>query len=686
MRARDVSVCAIAFCLLAPGCAPDDGVPPVYVARLDAGSPNDLASDRSVRVDVPRRDASADILADTATDAAADALAGDAGPRRCTVTPSAEPFRSPALRLHWRATAGMPFAGADQVCSTPVVADIVRGSPDDEAIPEVAFMTFSCEAGYPRSALRVISGRAPHRLLWSQNGVGAPNDERAPFALRWDGHPAVGDLDGDPANGLEVVAITARFGLAAFRSDGQLYWQSVEPLTGVNGANPSISLADLDGDGVAEVIAGGAVVNGRTGVVRWQAATRGTNGQGPLSVVVDLDGDGSLEVITGSAVYDALGRPRFRMGTGEGFAAVGDLLDASGSAGADGLPEVAVMAAGTLTLYDGRSGAARWSATLQGVSALGGAPTVADFDGDGHAEVGVAGGNRYTLFDPDCRAVGPECLAVGVRWATVTEDTSSNVTSSTVFDFNGDGASEVVYNDEERFMVLDGRTGRVVFEDWNPSQTRTEQAIVADADGDGQADIVFGANQCVAFAGNTIPAALVAAQRVPGLEIWTSGDGSWVAARPLWNEHGYHIDNINDDGTIPRREAPSWRTHNTFRLNRARDRALLAPDLASTPETTTCGLGVATVCSTVRNEGDAPVGAVGVGVYDRAPAMPGAVRLGLGATTRVLAPGQSERVCVEIPAPPVDTRVWVRVDDGGAARECDEADNVIDVAVSCGPA
>ena len=66
---------------------------------------------------------------------------------------------------------------------------------------------------------------------------------------------------------------------------------------------------------------------------------------------------------------------------------------------------------------------------------------------------------------------------------------------------------------------------------------------IAVIDNDGQADIVFGANQCAAFAGNTIPAAEQATQRVPGLEIWTSGDGSWVAARPLWNEHGYHIDN-----------------------------------------------------------------------------------------------------------------------------------------------
>ncbi len=683
----------IASVVLLAGCATEEAVVVADSgARRDAGSSTtDASSDLG-----PTTDVSIDATTDpdvaspadgsTATDSPAardGSTTGDAGPRRCTVTPSPEPFRNPALRLHWRASMGTPFEGIDQVCSTPVVADIVREPAGQPAVPEVAFMSFSCMGGNRQAVLRVLSGRAPHRLLWSQNGFSAPNTTTAAYGLRWDCHPAVADLDGNLNNGLEVAVVTAAGGMAAFRANGALYWRSAEPLSGMTGPNPAVNIADLNGDGVPEVIGGGAVLNGRNGNVVWQATTQGLNGQGPLSVVADLDGDGTLEVITGSAVYDVSGRQRFRMGNGEGFAAVGDILDAMGRSGHDGVPEVAVVAGGALTLYDGRTGASRWTARLQGTSGQGGAPTVADFDGDGEAEVGVAGGNRYTLFDPGCTAAGGGCLAANVRWATVTEDTSSAVTSSTVFDFNGDGASEVVYNDEERFMVLDGRDGRIVFSDWNPSQTRTEQAIVADADGDGQADILFGANQCAAFAGDTIPMAMQATQRVPGLEIWSSGDGSWVASRAIWNEHGYHIDNVNDDGSVPRREAPGWRTHNTFRLNRASGRELLAPDLAGMPETPTCAGNVATVCVTVRNEGDANVGDVSVGVYDGPPAT--GMRLGRASTTRVLMPGQSERVCVMIPATSVGRRVYARVDDGGAARECDEDDNVSEVTVDCGP-
>lgn len=45
-----------------------------------------------------------------------------------------------------------------------------------------------------------------------------------------------------------------------------------------------------------------------------------------------------------------------------------------------------------------------------------------------------------------------------------------------------------------------------------------------------------------------------------------------MPTRRIWNQHSYHITNVNDDGTIPAVEQPSWLTHNTYRLNTFPDR------------------------------------------------------------------------------------------------------------------
>jgi hypothetical protein len=670
----------IPWSLVVLGCAPTELEVLDGSARIDSGARADRAVIDAPRADVPRADAAPamDALDAPGMDASMADIPGADGGRAdaradaraaCTVTPSAEPIRSPVLRLHWRATAGA-FRGVDQVCSTPAVADIVREAPDDERVPEVAFMTFNCAAGYANAVLRVISGRAPYTLRWSQNGADRPNAEGTPSTLLWDGHPAIADLDGVPGNGLEIVAVTQSNGLIAFRADGSVYWRTQEARGSVTGANPSVNIADLDMDGVPEVIAGASVFNGRTGAVRWVGtAARGVNGQGPLSVVTDLDGDGYLEVIAGRTVYENNGRVRFGSATGDGFAAVAEII---------------TVANGVLYALEPSRGTVRWQVPIPGMTTLGGAPTVGDFDGDGQMEVGIAGAGAYSVLDPGCTGPTNGCAAANVRWSTVTEDTSSQVTSSTVFDFNGDGASEVVYNDEERFQVLDGRTGRVVFQDFNPSQTRTEQAIVADADGDGRADIIFGANQCAAFAGNTIPMNVAATERVPGLEIWSAGDGSWVGARAIWNEHGYHIDNIGDLGEIPRPEPPSWRAHNTFRLNSARDRTLAAPDLTGAGDGFTCRGGAVELCVSVTNRGDARVGPLSVGFYDRVPAA-GVRPLVSASTGRNLDPTQSARVCATVTATPPPARVFFRVDDAAGARECDEENNVGMLAVDCGP-
>ena len=48
-----------------------------------------------------------------------------------------------------------------------------------------------------------------------------------------------------------------------------------------------------------------------------------------------------------------------------------------------------------------------------------------------------------------------------VLWqSTATTDTSSRVTGSSVFDFEGDGPAEAVYNDERNLRVYDGKTER----------------------------------------------------------------------------------------------------------------------------------------------------------------------------------------------------------------------------------
>ncbi|MDP3277391.1 MAG: VCBS repeat-containing protein [Deltaproteobacteria bacterium] len=611
---------------------------------------------------------------------------GDGGPALCTITPSPEAFRSPSLSLHWRAnTPGMAFMGVDQVCSTPAVANIMLEAPDESPVPEIAFMTFDCANSYRNAVLRVISGAAPHRLLWSQTGTAMPNDATGTSILRWDGHVAVGDLDGIPSNGLEIVAVrsdVATFGLIAFYADGRRYWISSGTGT-IGGANPAINIADLNADGIPEVVAGSAVFHGRTGGLLWRGTgTTGVNGQGPLSVVSNLDNDNSLEVIAGGTVYEANGTVRFSA-MGDGFAAVGDVLNAANRSGHDGVAEIVRVRAGQVEILDRRTGAVRWTVAVP-MTSIGGAPTIADFDGDGEAEIGVAGALRYSVIDPGCLDATGGCVSRGVRWSTVTEDSSSEVTSSTVFDFNGDGASEVVYNDEEQFFVLDGRNGRVLYQNWNPSQTRTEQAVIADVDNNGQADIIFGANTCAAFAGDKIPAALQATERVPGLEIWSGGSSIWSGARGIWNEHGYHIDNLLDDGRVPVREPASWLTHNTFRLNRSRERFLLAPDLVARPEPSNCAAGMAQVCVTVRNDGSSSARPVLVTVYDRDPAM-GGMRIGAATTTGMVTPMASQRVCVSIPAPGSTRDYFVRLDDDGANAECNETNNSTTVTVTCGP-
>ncbi|MEM9696082.1 MAG: VCBS repeat-containing protein, partial [Myxococcota bacterium] len=349
-------------------------------------------------------------------------------------------------------------------------------------------------------------------------------------------------------------------------------------------------------------------------------------------------------------------------------------------------------------------------------SGNGGAPNVDDFDGDGFPEVGTAAAAGYVVFDlqdpvagscpawtsfQDNQASNPrspspgvtsctsdadcnpgaggvadydfacneagnsgagECICLHNGWQRITQDGSSAVTGSSVFDFNGDGAAEVVYNDECHFRVYEGLGGEELFLEPSEGRTRIEYPIVADVDNDGNAEIIFASSNESSFCTNTSQSANCSTNPadgnfeelvcpsfgepfgqscvgsdcsiVPpagsgisnirdvfnnGIEVWGDPSDRWVSARRVWNQYSYHVTNISESGVVPRFEPNSWqplgsRFYNTYR---SQPRSFgVAPDLTvdliqlSSPDAA-CGQLSTTLTISVQisNVGDLRVGA-----------------------------------------------------------------------------
>ena len=55
-----------------------------------------------------------------------------------------------------------------------------------------------------------------------------------------------------------------------------------------------------------------------------------------------------------------------------------------------------------------------------------------------------------------------------------------------------------------------------------------------------------------------------------GVRVYHDPMDRWRPARSVWNQHSYHVTNVEDDGSIPRMEAPNWKTFNHYRQQVAR--------------------------------------------------------------------------------------------------------------------
>ena len=396
------------------------------------------------------------------------------------------------------------------------------------------------------------------------------------------------------------------------RFTGSIVFQAVQGL----GQIPCV--ANIAGDERPEVIAG-------TAVYRLPDPPAGVTKIADCAVgATDAFCTGALEVVwDGQTVNGAGTLPNAQR---DGFCAIADVLGADEAAAPgpqnplDGKAEVVLVAEGHLLILNGETGVLRRFTNLS-AGLDGGAPNVDDFDGDGFPEIGTALGTAYLMLDlQDTSAACPawptafndaqmglqgnlprdpggacamdsECAAGAVcngtlgqctclhnGWRRLTEDDSSRVTSSSVFDFNGDGAAEVVYNDECHFRVYDGRTSEVLFKQASPSRTRIENPVIADVDNDGNAEIVFPSN-------NDVSSCSTGANFPNGINVWGDSSDSWVSARRIWNQHAYHVTNVTENARIPAQEPESWkpyngRVYNTYRSNPRSYN--VAPDLAVT--------------------------------------------------------------------------------------------------------
>jgi len=173
-----------------------------------------------------------------------------------------------------------------------------------------------------------------------------------------------------------------------------------------------------------------------------------------------------------------------------------------------GRAEVAVVAAGQARI-ENLAGRVVYGPVSLPSSSGGGPPTIGDFDGDGLPELAAAGSDSYTIFDPDCVDV-PDLVRCnsgrtdGILWTQPSQDHSSNITGSSIFDFEGDGRAEAIYADEAFVRVYSGLTGEVVFSQWRSSCTWNENPIVADVDGDFNAELVVPSNESCGTSPSTL--------------------------------------------------------------------------------------------------------------------------------------------------------------------------------------
>ncbi len=444
--------------------------------------------------------------------------------RRTDVPTTTVPF-TPTVKWS-RSTFSAP-TNYNQVVSLPAVGDI-----NLDGIPDVVFAAY--RPGSPNSdgVLRVLSGDDGSEIFSVSNSS---------WRIMPLSSPIIVDLENDGIP--EIVAERNVGGLIAFDNTGTAKYISTAFMNPAYGSLPVV--ADTNDDGLPEIIVGRYVVNNTLSTVTSLGTGPGGGSDAALtSIVGDVNLDGTFEVIAGNTIYSSAG----------GILAQNAAIPAITTLGLgnfDNDPEAEIVVVdpfGSRVFLVDHQMNIIWGPVaipLTGSAAFGngGTPTVADFDGDGAVEIGIAGASDYVVYDTNGT----------ILWQDPNvNDSSSGVTGSSVFDFQGDGQAEVVYADQQYLKVYNGADGTVLFQTAHSSSTAFELPVIADVDADGHAEIIVSQNND--FTGS-----------FTGIRVFEAEDDSWLNTRQLWYQQAYDLTSLTDNARVVTNPTPVWLLYNTFR-------------------------------------------------------------------------------------------------------------------------
>jgi hypothetical protein len=361
-----------------------------------------------------------------------------------------------------------------------------------------------------------------------------------------------------------IVVAEADLRLRAYNYNGVRVWTSTDTWRsgGTAVSETSVGIADFNADGQAEIYTGNRIFDAATGT--FLCAGTGNEGEGKdgnssyayhvMTVAADLFGTGKLNLVAGSQVYEVAddlssmtvvrnvvskctANSPVMLNNGDGLSQVIDIDN-------DGKLEVLVegrtsnSSAGVIVYL--------WSPEKQEIlaqanfpsSTVIGIPFIGDIDGD-RKPVLLFITNEYIYA---YRYVAGNPLLQ--EFWKLKHDDGSAMTGLTLFDFNQDDTTEIVYRDEKQLRIINGSsaasaTGPPLKTYPCYSGTGYEYPVVADIDGDGSAEILIGG---ASSAGGT---------NGPLRIFKAGGDTKWAPARKVWNQYAYNVVNVNEDLTIP---------------------------------------------------------------------------------------------------------------------------------------